>query len=86
MQIYVASPLGFSEAGNAFYRDTLIPLLQRLGHDVVDPWTLTDRQKLDVVSAMSYGPERRDAWRRLNAEIARANHAAIDRCDALGPR
>ena len=31
---------------------------------------------------MPYGPERRDEWRRLN-EIARANHAAIDRCDAL---
>jgi nucleoside 2-deoxyribosyltransferase len=83
MQVYVASPLGFSEAGNVFYRDTLIPLLQRLGHDVVDPWTLTDRQKLDAVSAMPYGPERRDAWRRLNAEIARTNHAAIDHCDAL---
>jgi nucleoside 2-deoxyribosyltransferase len=78
MQIYVASPLGFSEAGNAFYRDTLIPLLQRLGHDVVDPWTLTDRRKLDAG-----GPKRRDAWRRLNAEVARANHDAIDRCDAL---
>ena len=37
MQVYVASPLGFSEAGSAFYRDTLIPLLRRLGHDVVDP-------------------------------------------------
>jgi nucleoside 2-deoxyribosyltransferase len=83
MQVYVASPLGFSEAGNAFYRDVLIPLLQRLGHHVVDPWTLTDRRKLDAVSAMPYGPERRDEWRRLNAEIARTNHAAIDRCDAL---
>jgi nucleoside 2-deoxyribosyltransferase len=83
MQVYVASPLGFSEAGNAFYRDVLIPLLQRLGHDVVDPWALAGRQRLDAVSAMPYGPERRDEWRRLNAEIARANHAAIDRCDAL---
>jgi nucleoside 2-deoxyribosyltransferase len=83
MQVYVASPLGFSEAGSAFYRDSLIPLLQRLGHDVVDPWALTDRRRLDAVSAMPYGPERRDAWRRLNAEIARTNHAAIDRCDAL---
>src|SRR5262249_53508460 len=82
MQIYVASPLGFSEAGNAFYRDTLIPLLERLGHDVVDPWTLTDRQKLDAVSAMSYGPERRDEWRRLNAGIAPANPAPIERCAA----
>jgi nucleoside 2-deoxyribosyltransferase len=83
MQVYVASPLGFSEAGSAFYRDSLIPLLQRLGHDVVDPWALTDHRRLEAVSAMPYGPERRDAWRRLNAEIARTNHAAIDRCDAL---
>jgi len=83
MQVYVASPLGFSEAGSAFYRASLIPLLQRLGHDVVDPWALTDQRRLDAVSAMPYGPERRDEWRRLNAEIARTNHAAIDRCDAM---
>ena len=49
----------------------------------VDPWALTDQRRLDAVAAMPDGPQRRDAWRRLNAEIARTNHAAIDRCDAL---
>src|SRR5215475_516791 len=47
------------------------------------PWALTDQRRLDAVCAMPYGPERRDEWRRLNAQIARTNHAAIDRCDAL---
>ena len=83
MLIYLASPLGFSEAGNAFYNDRLIPLLQRLGHEVLDPWQLTDRQLIDAVAAMPHGEARRDEWRRLNAEIGRNNQAAIDRCDAL---
>ena len=83
MRIYLASPLGFSEAGNAFYYERLIPLLQRLGHEVLDPWQLTDRQRIDAVAAMPYGEARRDEWRRLNAEIGRNNQAAIDRCDAL---
>jgi nucleoside 2-deoxyribosyltransferase len=83
MRIYLASPLGFSEAGNAFYYDRLIPLLRRLGHEVLDPWQLTDRQRIEAVAAMPYGEERRDAWRRLNVEVGRNNQAAIDRCDAL---
>jgi len=83
MRVYVASPLGFSEAGNAFYHDRLIPLLRQLGHEVLDPWQLTDRQRIDAVAAMPYGEARRDEWRRLNAEIGRNNQAAIDRCEAL---
>jgi nucleoside 2-deoxyribosyltransferase len=83
MRIYLASPLGFSEAGNAFYYDRLIPLLRRLGHEVLDPWQLTDRQRIEAIAAMPYGEERRDAWRRLNTEVGRNNQAAIDRCDAL---
>ena len=83
MLIYLASPLGFSDAGSTFYYERLIPILQRLGHEVVDPWRLTDRQRIEAVAAMPYGEERRDAWRRLNAEIGHNNQAAIDRCDAL---
>jgi nucleoside 2-deoxyribosyltransferase len=83
MRIYLAGPLGFSEAGNAFYYDRLIPLLQRLGHEVLDPWRLTDRHQIEAIAAMPYGETRRGEWRRLNAEIGRNNQAAIDRCDAL---
>jgi nucleoside 2-deoxyribosyltransferase len=83
MRIYIASPLGFSEAGADFYNNRLIPQVKSLGHEVLDPWRLTDRQKITAVLAMPYGIEKRDEWRRVNAEIGRNNHAAIDRCDAV---
>jgi len=36
MQIYMASPLGFSEAGRSFYKSALIRKVKRLRHK---PWT-----------------------------------------------
>ena len=83
MKIYLASPLGFSEIGRAFYNGTLIPEVKRLGFDVIDPWTLTDQAKIDAVQKMPYGVERRDAWRRLNVEIGGDNRAGIDRSDMV---
>jgi nucleoside 2-deoxyribosyltransferase len=83
MKIYLAGPLGFSEAGR-FYQDTvLLPALNRTGHQILDPWKLTDQHKIDPILAMPYGPARRDAWRHLNAEIGANNRQAIDRCDAV---
>ena len=83
MQIYLAGPLGFSEAGMAFHRNTIIPEVERLGHQPLDPWQLTPQSKIDAVMKMPYGPERRDAWRKLNREIGANNRAAIDRCDLV---
>jgi nucleoside 2-deoxyribosyltransferase len=83
MKVYLAGPLGFSEAGRAFHNGTLIPALVRLGCEVLDPWTLTDQAKIDAVLRMPYGVEKRDAWRRLNVEIGGNNRAAIDRCDLV---
>lgn len=83
MKIYMASPLGFSEAGLSFYNGTLIPEVIRLGFEVIDPWTLTDQAKIDAVEKMPYGVERRDAWRRLNVEIGGNNRAGIDRSDTV---
>jgi nucleoside 2-deoxyribosyltransferase len=83
MQIYIASPLGFSEAGSDFYNNRLIPQLKSLGHEVSDPWNLTDPRKITAVLAMPYGTEKRDEWRRINTEIGRNNQLAIDRCDAV---
>jgi nucleoside 2-deoxyribosyltransferase len=83
MKIYMASPLGFSEAGRLFYSGTLIPEVIRLGFEVVDPWTLTDQAKIDAVQNMPYGQARRDAWRQLNGEIGGNNRAGIDRADMV---
>jgi nucleoside 2-deoxyribosyltransferase len=83
MRIYVAGPLGFSEAGRHFYYEKLIPVLRKLGHEAVDPWTLTSSDKIDAVKKLPHGPRRRDAWRQLNDEIGRNNRAAIDGCDVV---
>jgi nucleoside 2-deoxyribosyltransferase len=83
VKLYVASPLGFSEAGRHFYAGMLLPRLAACGFDILDPWTLTDAAKIKAVSDMPYGAERRDAWRTLSAEIGRNNAAAIAACDAL---
>jgi nucleoside 2-deoxyribosyltransferase len=83
MKIYLAGPLGFSEAGRDFHYRVLIPNLQRAGHMVLDPWTLTDPAKIAAVLGLAVGADRRDAWRTLNCEIGRNNQAALDACDAV---
>jgi len=83
MKIYLASPLGFSEIGRAFYNGTLIPEVKRLGFDVIDPWTLTAKAKIDRVQKMPYGAKKRDTWRKLNVEIGGNNRAGIDRADMV---
>jgi nucleoside 2-deoxyribosyltransferase len=83
IKIYLASPLGFSEAGRYFYDGRLIPAIQWIGYEVLDPWKLTDLDKIQKIERMLYGEERRDAWKKLNMEIAENNRGAIDRSDGL---
>ena len=78
VRIYLAGPLGFSEAGRHFYNAVLIPFVRKLGYEVLDPWTLTDATRLRKVGAMAYGPAKREAWRKLDLEIGATNRAAID--------
>jgi nucleoside 2-deoxyribosyltransferase len=82
-RIYLASPLGFSEAGRHFYASVLIPYVRGLGYEVVDPWTLTEARKIEAVQALPYGPARRDGWRALNREIGAENRAGIDGAQAV---
>ena len=82
-RIYMASPLGFSQAGRHFSDDVLIPLVRRLGYHVIDPWALTDPARVAAVQALPYGPARREAWRALDREIGATNRAAIDRADGV---
>ena len=82
-RIYLAGPLGFSEAGRHFYNAVLIPYVQGLGYEVLDPWTLTEAAKIQAVQSMAYGPAKREAWRTLNLEMGATNRAAIDTADAV---
>lgn len=81
--IYLANPLGFSEAGSRFIREIMTPELVRQGLELVNPFDLVDPTKVNALHAMEAGAARREAWRALNAEIGAVNVAAIDRCHAM---
>jgi nucleoside 2-deoxyribosyltransferase len=82
VRIYLAGPLGFSEAGRLFLR-TIIDRLTALGHEVLNPWELTDPAQIAAVRALPYGEARREAWRSLNHILGANNRSAIDRADAV---
>ena len=83
IRVYLASPLGFSEAGRHFYTTILVPHVRALGYEVLDPWTLTDARKIQAAQSMTYGPAKREAWRTLNLEMGATNRAAIDAAQAV---
>jgi nucleoside 2-deoxyribosyltransferase len=83
MKIYLAGPLGFSEAGRFYQDGVLIPRIEHLGYEIINPWKLTQQQKINAVQAMPYGPQRRSAWQSLNREIGGNNSSGIDRSDLI---
>ena len=83
MRIYLAGPLGFSEAGRAFHQTVLKPRIEALRHETLDPWTLNDPAQITAVANLPYGPEKRERWRALNGRIGRNNTEAIDACDLV---
>ncbi len=82
-KIYLASPLGFSEAGRKFYYEELVPLIIKSGLDVLDPWKLTPPADIKRVEAMDYGQGKRDAWRELNLVMGERNAQAINESDGM---
>ncbi len=81
--LYIASPLGFSEVGNLFMHEKLFPLINGLGYGIIDPWTLTPRKDIQKVMKMPYGIERKNAWAKLNVVIGRNNVKGIDKSRGL---
>ena len=69
---YVASPLGFTDAGRHYYAEVLIPALVRVV-DPVDPWSLTTREEIEA------GGHGREFW----LEVGGRNAEAIDSCELL---
>jgi nucleoside 2-deoxyribosyltransferase len=81
IKIYLAGPLGFSEAGRAFHNKRIIPLLRKLGHRALDPWK--DQGDVGAVLKLRFGAKKRNAWRKLNPKIGRKNQHLIEECDAI---
>jgi len=83
-ELYVASYLGFSEAGRHFMYDKLIPAIQEEGFGVIDPWKLTNQDYVNfVLSIPDTFPGKRDALREMDDNIGRNNEKAIDRAHGI---
>jgi len=82
-KIYIASPLGFSEAGRFFLYEKLVPLFIKHQLQVIDPWALTSSGLINRAAALPSGEERTAAWRELNTIIARNNEEGIIRADGM---
>jgi len=82
-RIYIASPFGFSEAGRYFMYGKIIPLVQNLGVEVIDPWKLTPQHMIDRVKELQEGSGKAAAWRELNMIIGENNRRGIESSDGL---
>jgi nucleoside 2-deoxyribosyltransferase len=75
MQVYVASPLGFTHPTKAWYDAVLLPALEAAGHVVLDPWSAS-ADLFDGVSDPA-------ALATANAEAAQRNEDMLRACDAV---
>jgi nucleoside 2-deoxyribosyltransferase len=74
---YVASPLGFTEAGREYYARVYLPALARVV-EPVDPWTLTSPDEFIAAASVSVA-----AQRTLALEVGRRNADAIRSCSLV---
>jgi len=72
---YIASPLGFTEAGRYYYDRAYLPALSTVV-EPVDPWSLTSSE--EVLVARNSGQ-----MRRMSLEIGRRNVEAIRSSELL---
>ncbi len=83
MKIYLAGPLGFSEAGRSFHNGVLVPALLEKGHELLDPWQLNDTPELQAALAIADLNEQRQRLVELNTVIGRVNAEALDACELI---
>ena len=74
-KIYIASPLGFSEACRDFYRERLLPLVRESGFEVLDPW--------DIGFEIPSPEAKKEVWERFNALVGEENTKAIESSDGM---
>ncbi len=82
-KIYIASPLGFSESGRFFLYNKIIPLFEKSGLEVIDPWKLTPQNMIDKISDIPEGPGKKAAWKNINIIIGENNKNGIERSSGL---
>jgi nucleoside 2-deoxyribosyltransferase len=81
--LYIASPLGFSEAGREFYYNKFLPPIREEGFPIIDPWELTSQEEINEMFKIPYGPLRKEAWRILDFKMGERNAKGLDRAKGI---
>jgi len=85
-KIYVAGPLGFSEAGLFFYYQKLLPAIKETGYEIFDPWIHGPTDKIENIKKIENElklSQVRKTWKEINQEIGMNNINALDKVDGL---
>jgi nucleoside 2-deoxyribosyltransferase len=61
----------------------MIPLLEKLGFDIRDPWQLTPQSVVDEAQKLPYGQERKDAFMKVDKMIAINNEIGLEQSDII---
>ena len=81
-KVYVASPLGFNEAGRHWAATVVHPRLAGAGWEVLDPW-VDETGAVAAALARPPGPVRIDALRAMNRTIGARNRRLLAEADAV---
>lgn len=81
---YVASPLGFSEAGRHYYEGVYLPALARVV-EPVDPWSLTSAEEVEAAQAAGRAREVALLIGRRNIEAIRGSDLLAAYLDGQEP-
>lgn len=81
-QLYLAGPLGFSDAGRLFMYEKLIPAIHNAKYSVLNPWTYGE-EIIGSVLKMPEGEKKNKALDLANREIGSMNESLIKKCDGI---
>jgi len=76
--VYVASPLGFSDAGRYYLKKYLLPRVRKLGLDVLDPWDkVINKNTVEIAGKSKTMPK------NVAMGIGKKNAEMIRDCDVV---
>ena len=82
-KVYVASPMGFSEATRSYMNEVVLPMLRELGLEIIDPWALTPKREMLPGLAISDYHLRQQELKKLRFVIGERNAIGIANADFL---
>lgn len=82
-KIYIASPLGFSEAGRFYMYNVIIPMIKGAGFEVLDPWDSQYSEDFKSLKGWNISEVQRQEYVFYNHLIGKDNENLIKACDGV---